>query len=106
MVRFNLPTGTFSFEDAATTVRILENEQRARLAAEAEQTALSAVYRVSGKPDPSRPYHGLLTHRLDISERTAYELLRANKIRHTLAAQKCIRVSELAVREFLGDTAK
>ena len=106
MVRFDSPTGTLSFEDAATTVRLLENEQRARLAAEAEQAALSAVYKVSGKPDPSRPHHGLLTNRLDISERTAYELLRGGKLRHTLAAQKCIRVSELAVREFLGDIAK
>jgi hypothetical protein len=105
MVRFDPTSGTFSFEDADVTARLLENEQRARLAAEAEQTALSVVYRVGGKPDPTRPYHGLLTERLNISERTAYELLRAGKLRYTLAAQKCIRISELAVREFLGDIA-
>lgn len=105
MIRFDSASGTFSFEDAALTARLLENEQRARLAAEAEQTALSTVYRVAGKPDPTRPYHGLLTERLNISERTAYELLRTGKLRYTLAAQKCIRISELAVREFLGDAA-
>lgn len=55
MVHFNPTTGTFSFEDAAVTAYLLENEQRARLAAEAEQTALSVVYRVTGKPDPTRP---------------------------------------------------
>ena len=106
MVRFDLPTGSISFEDAITTVRLLEHEQRARLAAEAEQTALSVVYKVTGKPDPSRPYGGLLTKRLDISERTAYELVRSGKIHSTLAALKCIRVSELAVRQFLGDASK
>jgi hypothetical protein len=105
MVRFDPTSGTFSFEDAVVTARLLEDEQRARLAAEAEQAALSVVYRVGGKPDPTRPCHGLLTERLNISERTAYELLRTGKLRYTLAAQKCIRISELAVREFLGDAA-
>jgi len=103
MVTFTTANGLLQFEDAATTARILEAQQRDRLAAEAEQAALATVFRVTGKPDPTRPYNGLLTQRLDISERTAYELLRTGKLRYTLAAQKCIRVSELAVREFLGD---
>lgn len=103
MVRFDLPTGSISFEDAATTARLLEHEQRARLTAEAEQAALSVVYRLSGEPDPARPYGGLLTQRLDISERSAYDLIREGKLRYTCAGKKNYRVSELACREFLGD---
>ena len=103
MVRFDLANGTFQFEDAATTARLLEHEQVARLAAEAEQAALSAVYCLSGPPDPACSHGGLLTQRLRISERSAYELLREGKIRYTCAGKKNYRVSELAVREFLGD---
>ena len=103
MVRFDLPTGTIQFEDAATTARLLEHAQASRSAAEAEQLALSTVYCLSGQPDPSCPHGGLLTQRLRISERTAYDLVRDGKIRYTCAGKKNYRVSELAVREFLGD---
>ncbi|MDO7850407.1 helix-turn-helix domain-containing protein [Hymenobacter convexus] len=104
MVRIDLPSATIQFEDAAATLRLLEHEQSARLAAEAEQMALSAVYCLSGAPDPELPYGGLLTRRLRISERTAYDLVREGKIRYTCAGKKNYRVSEMAVREFLGDT--
>lgn len=103
MVRLDLPTGTITFEDAATTARLLEAQQRDRLAAEAEQAALSVVYRLHGEPDPTRPYGGLLTLRLDISERTAYALLSDGALRYTCAGKKNYRVSERAVREYLGD---
>jgi hypothetical protein len=103
MVTFTTANGHLQFEDAATTARLLEHEQRARLTAEAEQSALSVVYRLSGEPDPSRPYGGLLTARLDISLSTAYALITEGKLRYTCAGKKNYRVSELAVREFLGD---
>ena len=103
VLRFTMANGLLEIEDTATAVRLLENEQRQRLAAEAEQTALSTIYRLSGEPDPTRPYGGLLTQRLDISERTAGELIRQGKLRYTCAGKKNYRVSELAVREFLGD---
>jgi hypothetical protein len=103
MLRFTMANGLLEIADATTTTRLLENEQRARLAAEAEQTALSVVFRLSGEPDPTRPYGGLLTQRLDISERTAYELLRTGQLRYTCAGKKNYRVSERAVREYLGD---
>ena len=103
MVRIDLPSGTIQFEDVTTTVRLLEHEQSARLAAEAEQVALSAVYCLSGSPDLALPHGGLLTQRLRISERTAYDLVREGKIRYTCAGKKNYRISELAVREFLGD---
>ena len=103
MVTFTTANGLLQFEDAATTARILEAQQRDRLAAEAEQAALSTIYRLSGEPDESRPFGGLLTRRLDISERTAYELLRTGQLRYTCAGKKNYRVSERGVREYLGD---
>nr|GFB33862.1 hypothetical protein [Tanacetum cinerariifolium] len=104
VLRFHMPNGLLEIEDAATAVRLMENEQRQRLAAEAEQTALSTIYRLSGEPDESRPYGGLLTRRLDISLSSAYALITEGKLRYTCAGKKNYRVSELAVREFLGDT--
>ncbi len=103
MVTFTTANGLLQFEDAATTARILEAQQRDRLAAEAAQAALSVVYRLSGEPDPARAYGGLLTRRLDISLSTAYALITEGKLRYTCAGKKNYRVSELAVREFLGD---
>jgi excisionase family DNA binding protein len=105
LLRFTLANGMLEIEDAVTTVRLLEAQQRDRLAAEAEQSALSNVYRLSGKLDPARPYGGLVTKRLDISERTAYELIRSGRLRYTCAGAKNYRISEAACREFLGDIA-
>ncbi len=98
-----MANGLLAVRDAATVVALLRNEQQARLAAEAEQAALSVCYRVSGEADPTRPHNGLLTQRLACSERTAYEILRTGKLRYTCVGKKNLRVSELAVREFLGD---
>jgi len=103
VLRFHMPNGLLEIQDATTAIRLLENEQRARLAAEAEQTALSTVYRLSGEFDESCPYGGLLTRRLDISLSTAYALITEGKLRYTCAGKKNYRVSELACREFLGD---
>jgi hypothetical protein len=103
MLRFHMPNGLLEIQDTATAVRLLENEQRQRLAAQAEQAALSTIYRLSGEPDENRPYGGLLTRRLDISLSTAYALLSEGNLRYTCAGKKNYRVSELAVREFLGD---
>lgn len=103
MINFITQNGLIQFEDAATTARILESEQRVRLAAEAEQVALSTVYRVAGEADPTRLFGGLLTNRLDISERSAYELLRTGKLRFATLGKKNIRVTEKAIREYLDD---
>lgn len=93
MVRFNLPTGSFSFEDPVTTARLLESELTIRLAAEAEQAQLSKVYSTA-----------TLAKRLGISLRSVGDLIREGRIRYTCCGAKNYRVSELAVREFLGDT--
>ena len=103
VLRFTMANGLLEIQDAPTAVRLLEHAQAAKLAAEAEQAALSTIYRLSGAPDESRPYGGLLTRRLDISERTAYALLTDGKLRYTCAGKKNYRVSERAVREYLGD---
>jgi len=104
VLRFTMANGLLEVQDAATAVRLLENEQRQRLAAEAEQAALSVLYRLGGKPDESRPYAGLLTRRLDVSESTARALITEGRLRYTCTGgSKGYRVSERAVREYLGD---
>ncbi len=105
VLRFTMINGVLEIEGAAMATRLLEQAQSASLAAQTEQDALSVVYRLSGKPDPARPYSGLVTKRLDISERTAYELIRTGRLRYTCAGTKNYRISEAACREFLGDIA-
>lgn len=92
MVRFTTANGLIEFEDAATTARLLEHEQTARLAAEAEQAALSTVYTVA-----------TLATRLGVSVRVVGDLIRDGRIRYTCCGQKAYRITERAVREFLGD---
>ncbi|MGI4736459.1 MAG: hypothetical protein ACRYG7_14890 [Janthinobacterium lividum] len=103
VLRLILANGVVEIEDPTTARELLMNEQRARLAAEAEQTALSMVYRLSGEPDESRPYGGLLTRRLDISERTARNLITEGRLKYTCLGLKGYRISEAAVRTLLGD---
>jgi excisionase family DNA binding protein len=103
VLRFVMANGLLEIADAPLVQQLLQNEQRQRLAAEAEQAALSVVYRLSGAPDASRPYGGLLTQRLDISKRTAYSLINEGRLKYTCLGRKAYRVSEAAVRELLGD---
>jgi hypothetical protein len=103
VLRLILANGVVEIEDPTTARELLMNEQRARLAAEAEQAALSTIYRLSGEPDATRPYGGLLTRRLDISERTAYALITEGRLAYTCLGRKAYRVSEAAVRKLLGD---
>lgn len=102
-LRFTMSNGLLEVDDADMVLRLLENEQRQRLAAEAEQAALSTCYKLSGEPDPTKPFGGLLTIRLGISQRSAEQLLRDGKLRYACAGRKAYRISERAVREFLGD---
>jgi hypothetical protein len=68
--------------------------------AEAVQKALAVVYRIDGEPDDTLPYGGLLTRRLQISERTARQLLTDGKLGYVCAGKKAYRVSERHVRAF------
>ena len=100
VVRFTAINGQLAFEAPETVLKAVFHEQTARLSAEAEQAALAVVYRVGGERDEHRPYGGLLTERLDISERSAYALLRDGKIGYCLCGSKNYRVGERAIRRF------
>jgi hypothetical protein len=62
-----------------------------------------AVYRITGKPDINQYFGGLLTYRLNITEEQAQQLLFNNQIRSTYIEDIGYRVTEQAVREFLGE---
>lgn len=62
-----------------------------------------AVYRISGKPDVNQHFGGLLTHRLSITEEQARQLVLGKQIRATEIEGVGYRVTEKAVREFLGE---
>ena len=100
VVRFTAANGHLSFEDRDAVLEAVFHEQTARLSAEAEQAALAVVYRVGGERDARRPYGGLLTERLDIGERSAYQMLRDGKLGYCTCGRKNIRISERAVRRF------
>ena len=87
-----MANGLLEIQDPATTARLLEHEQAARLAAEAEQAQLSKVYSVQ-----------TLAIRLEVGESSAYDIIRSGKIRYVCCGKKNYRVSELAVRQYLGD---
>ena len=92
LLRFTLVNGILEIEDAVTTVRLLEAQQRDRLAAEAEQAQLSKIYTVT-----------TLAERLGISVRSCGEIIRDGRIRYVCCGAKNYRISERAVRVFLGD---
>jgi hypothetical protein len=102
-VEFHAPNGLLVIKDAREFVQVLEHYQATKLAAEAEQAALSVCYKVGGQPDPTKPHNGLLTERLGISQRSAEQLLRDGRLRYVCAGKKLYRISERACREFLGD---
>jgi excisionase family DNA binding protein len=92
ILRFTLANGMLEIEDAVTAVRLLEAQQRDRLAAEAEQAQLSKIYTIA-----------TLSKRLGISVRSVGDIIRDGRIRYVCCGAKAYRVSEIAVREFLGD---
>jgi len=67
------------------------------------QDAATNVYRVTGEADQSKTYGGLLSERLNIEAETALELVKQGHIRSVLIDGEGYRVSEQAVREFLGE---
>lgn len=92
MLRFITQNGRLEIEDSALVAELLKNQQVVDANAKAEAEELSKVYSVK-----------TLAHRLKIGERNAYELIRGGHIRYVCAGAKNYRVSEMAVREFMGD---
>jgi excisionase family DNA binding protein len=92
MLRLIIQSAYLEIEDTTLTAELLKNQQVVEAKAKAEAAELSKVYSVK-----------TLAQRLEISERNAYELIRGGHVRYVCAGAKNYRVSELAVREFLGD---
>ncbi|MCR5886694.1 hypothetical protein LRS06_02665 [Hymenobacter sp. J193] len=103
MLRLITSNGRLEIENEALETKLLETQLQRQADAEAEQKALMVLYRIEGEPDPSLPYDGLLTKRLQVGVSTARLLITEGKIAYICAAKKAYRVSEKAVRYFLGD---
>lgn len=90
----------------STDDKIREETIAARAKAYAEAEASTVVYSAVGKPKPERPYDGLLTTRLGITDEEATQLIKGGKIRAWAIGENpritSYRVSEQAVREFLS----
>jgi excisionase family DNA binding protein len=67
------------------------------------QATLSSIYRTKGAPDFSLPFNGLLAQRLNISEATIQQLISEGRLRAVNVGEEGYRVTELAVKEFLGE---
>lgn len=84
---------------------LLHSAEMARV--EGFEKAMSVVYRIGGEPDPRRPWNGLLTDRLDCSEKSARLLITEGKIGYSLVGEKKgYRVTERQVRIFLGELSE
>jgi excisionase family DNA binding protein len=68
-----------------------------------ETDSTTAVYRLGDEPDRSRLYGGLLSNRLNISGEAAERLVKSGKIRAAYIDGEGYRITEQAVRTFLGE---
>jgi hypothetical protein len=100
MVRLTTANGIIEFEDRETTVALLQSQQAAEATAAAEALLLTTVYRVDGEADAAQPHGGLLTRRLQLSERSIRELITTGRLGYFCAGKKAYRVPERAVRRF------
>jgi hypothetical protein len=100
MVRLTTANGLIEFEDSEMTERLLRNQQSVEAAAQAEAIMLSVVYRLEGEPDADVPFQGLLTKRLQLSNRTLREHITCGRLGYYCGAKKAYRVTERAVRRF------
>ncbi len=91
-VEFIMANGQLVFQDREATLRLLEHQQIADANAEKLQLHLEKIYSVE-----------TLALRLDISTRSAYELIRTGQIRYVCPGKKNYRITEKAVREYTGD---
>ena len=100
MVRFTTANGLLEFENERVTLELLKHQQQVEAQAKAEAVMQSVSYRVDGEPDETLPFGGLLTRRLQLSERSIRELLTTGRLGYCCAAKKAYRVSERDVRRF------
>jgi hypothetical protein len=99
-MRFTMANGLLEIQDAAIVVELLKNQQAVEAQARADAIMQSVVYRVDGEANPNLPFNGLLTERLQISERSVRELIATGRLGYFCAAKKAYRSSERDVRRF------
>lgn len=100
MVCLNTVNGLIQFDDREAVLTMLKNQQAVEAQAKAEAIMQSVVYRVDGEPNPELPFGGLLTERLQLSERSVRELITSGRLGYFCAAKKGYRCSERAIRRF------
>ena len=95
-----MANGQLVIRSEATVVELLKNQQAVEAQAKAEAIMQSVVYRVDGEPNTDLPFNGLLTERLQLSERSVRELITTGRLGYFCAARKAYRSSERDVRRF------
>ena len=100
MARLTTANGIIEFEDPETTVRLLQSQQAAEATAAADARRLDTVYRICGTRNPHLDFGGLLTERMQASERTIRALTTTGRLGYYCAGKKAYRVTERAVRRF------
>jgi len=100
MIRLNTVNGLIEFDDREAVLDLLKNQQAVEAQAKADAVMQSVVYRVDGEPKPDLPFKGLLTERLQLSERSVRELITTGRLGYFCAAKKAYRSSERDVRRF------
>ena len=99
-LHFTMANGQLVIRSEATVVELLKNQQAVEAQAKAEAIMQSVVYRVDGEPNTDLPFNGLLTERLQLSERSVRELITTGRLGYFCAARKAYRSSERDVRRF------
>lgn len=99
-LRFTMANGLLVIQSEATVVELLKNQQVVEAQAKAEAIMQSVVYRIDGEPNTDLPFNGLLTERLQLSERSVRDLITTGRLGYFCAARKAYRSSERDVRRF------
>ena len=99
-LRFIMANGLLVIQHPELAAELLKNQQAVDAQARADAIMQSVVYRVDGEPNPDLPFNGLLTERLQLSERSVRELFTTGRLGYFCAAKKAYRSSERDVRRF------
>jgi len=99
-LHFTMANGLLVIQHPEFAAELLKNQQAVDAQARADAIMQSVVYRVDGEPNPELPFNGLLTERLQLSERSVRELITSGRLGYFCAAKKAYRSSERDVRRF------
>lgn len=105
MLRLTYVHGTIAFDNPELEERLMRHQQevdaKAEAWARAETRQLNTVYRISGGYNPKQDFGGLLTERLQLSERSIRDLITSGQLAYFCGAKKAYRVTEPDVRDYL-----